>query len=143
MRLSGGPSFGNIIGDYYTGSVSTTNEWQIMMSDTANFNLYRAGSGYVIGNVASGYSISQWINLVVTRTGSTISMYANNNLIATATNSTVFGTATGNLNIGIDGNNTSEPFSGRISNVTIYKNKGLSAAEVSQNFNALRGRYGI
>ena len=31
---------------------------------------------------------------------------------------------------------------GKISNTKIY-NKALSAAEVSQNFNALRGRYGI
>ena len=33
-------------------------------------------------------------------------------------------------------------FNGRISNVRIY-NKVLTAAEVQQNFNALRGRYGI
>lgn len=143
MRLSGGPQFGNIIGDYYTNSGQNTNEWQIMMSSTAQFNLYRVGSGYIIGNTASGFSISQWINVVVSRIGSTISMYANNNLIASATNSEVFGTVTGNLNIGIDGNNTIEPLSSRISNILIYKNKGLTAAEVSQNFNAIRGRYGI
>jgi len=143
MRLSGGPTYGNIIGDYYTGSVATTNEWQIMMSSAADFNLYRVGTGYVIGNTASGYSISQWINVVVSRIGSTISMYANNNLIASTTNSQIFGTATGNLNIGIDGNNSSEPFSGRISNVMVYKNKGLTAAEVQQNFNANRSRFGI
>ena len=33
-------------------------------------------------------------------------------------------------------------FNGRISNARIY-NKALTAAEVTQNFNALRGRYGI
>jgi hypothetical protein len=31
---------------------------------------------------------------------------------------------------------------GKISNVQIY-NRALSASEVQQNFNALRGRYGI
>ena len=143
FRNAGGPNFGNVIGDYYTGSVATTNEWQLMMSSTAQFNLYRVGSNYVIPNTASGYSASQWINIVVSRIGSTISMYANNNLIASTTNSEVFGTATGNLNIGIDGNNSSEPLSARISNIMIYKNKGLTTAEVSQNFNALRGRFGI
>jgi hypothetical protein len=141
FRNAGGPTFGNVIGDYYTGSVATTNEWQIMMSNTAQFNFYRVGSNYVIPNTASGYSASQWINVVVSRIGSTISMYANNNLIATATNSTVFGTATGNLNIGIDGDNSSEPLSGRISNVMIYKDKGLTSAEVSQNYNALKSRF--
>jgi hypothetical protein len=33
-------------------------------------------------------------------------------------------------------------FNGRVANVTIY-NEPLTAAEVKQNFNALRGRYGI
>jgi hypothetical protein len=34
------------------------------------------------------------------------------------------------------------PFNGKISNAKIY-NRALSASEVQQNFNALRGRYGI
>lgn len=34
-------------------------------------------------------------------------------------------------------------FNGKISNVKIYKGKGFTAAEVLQNYNALKGRYGI
>ena len=34
-------------------------------------------------------------------------------------------------------------YNGRISTVKIYKEKALTASEVKQNFNALRGRYGI
>jgi len=34
-------------------------------------------------------------------------------------------------------------FNGKISVLRIYKGKGLSAAEVALNFNALRGRYSI
>ncbi len=34
-------------------------------------------------------------------------------------------------------------FNGKISNVKIYKGKGLTATEVLQNFNALKGRFGI
>ena len=143
FRNAGGPTLGNIIGDYYTGSVATTNEWQIMMSSTAQFIFYRVGSGNVIPSTASGYSASQWINVVVSRIGSAISMYANNNLIASTTNSEVFGTATGNLNIGIDGNNSEKPLSANISNVMIYKNKGLTAAEIQQNYNALKSRFGL
>jgi hypothetical protein len=144
MRLSGGPTYGNIFGDYYTGSVATTNEWQLMMGNTTPaFHFYRVGSNYVISATPAGYDLNIWYNVVISRIGSTITMYANGNSIATTTNSTVFGTATGNFNIGIDGNNASEPFSGRIANVMIYKNKGLTAAEVQQNFNALRGRFGI
>ena len=45
-----------------------------------------------------------------------------------------------------DGNNGSNlswyPFKGRISAVKVY-NRALTAAEILQNFNALRGRYGV
>jgi hypothetical protein len=34
-------------------------------------------------------------------------------------------------------------FGGRVSNFHIYGNKALTATEITQNFNALRGRYGI
>jgi hypothetical protein len=139
---SAGPAYGNIIGDYYTGSIATTSEWQIMMSNGGNFSLYRVGSNYVIPPTAD-YGVNQWHNVVVTRIGSAITMYVDNVLVTTATNSDTFGTATGNLNIGIDGNNSSEPLNGRISDVMIYKGLGLTSTQVSQNFNALRGRYGI
>ena len=134
-------NYGNLIGDYYTNTVATTNEWQIMMNNSSTYlNVYRVGTGYIISNTASGFSANTWINVVLTRIGSAITLYANNTVIATATNSTTFGTATGNFNIGIDGNNTSEAFSGLISNVLIY-NKGLTATEVAQNYNAQKSRY--
>jgi hypothetical protein len=41
-----------------------------------------------------------------------------------------------------NGTNNSQFFPGNISNVTLY-NRALSADEVAQNFNAIRGRYGI
>jgi prepilin-type N-terminal cleavage/methylation domain-containing protein len=34
-------------------------------------------------------------------------------------------------------------FTGRISNIQIYGNKSLTATEIQQNYNALRGRYGL
>lgn len=136
-----GPAWGNIVGDYYTAN--TTGEWQIMISSTAQLFVYRIGTGYVINQIASGYSANQWINVVLTRIGSTITLYANSNVVTTATNSDTWGSPTGNLNIGVDGNNTAEPLNGRISDVMIYKGFGLSSTQVAQNFNALRGRYGV
>jgi hypothetical protein len=46
------------------------------------------------------------------------------------------------MSIGFDSQFSSDYFTGRISSVKIYS-KGLSASEVRQNFNALRGRYGV
>jgi hypothetical protein len=136
-------NYGNLIGDYYTNSTANTNEWQIMMNNSsANLNFYVVGPGYVIGNISSGFGANTWINVVLTRIGSTVTLYANNTVITSATNSTSLGTITGNFNIGIDGNNSSEPFSGNISSVLIYKNKGLTATEVLQNYNATKSRFG-
>jgi hypothetical protein len=46
------------------------------------------------------------------------------------------------IQIGRDQNDTPYYFNGRIDVGRVY-NRGLSAAEVQQNFNALRGRYGL
>jgi hypothetical protein len=140
MRVTGGGNYGSIIADYYTNSTATTNEWQIMVGPSSQFVLYKV-PGYIINATSSGFSNGTWINLVVTRIGSTISMYANSNLIATATNSTTFGTSTGNFNIGIDGNNSSEPLTGKISALQIRNSQGLTAAEVLQNYNAQKNRF--
>ena len=141
MRTAGG-SYGNLIGDYYTNSASTTGEWQIMMGPSSELTLYKVGPGYIISNIASGFSNNTWINVVVTRSGTTVTMYANSNSIATGTDSTSYGTVTGNLNIGIDGNNTSEPFPGKISKVEIL-NRALTAQEVRQNYQQYKTRFNL
>jgi len=141
MAMAENSNYGNLIGDYYTFGVATTNEWQIMMNNSSAFlNVFRAGAGYIISNTASGFSANTWINVVLTRVGSAITLYANNTVIGTATYSSVFGSATGSVNIGIDGNNVAEPFSGLISNVLIYQ-KGLSAVEVAQNYEAQKSKF--
>ena len=142
-RSNTGGTWGNIIGDYYTNSTGNALEWQLMIDSTARLFLYNVTNGYVISPIASGFSANTWINVVVTRIGSTINLYANTNLVTSVTNTTTFGSATGNLNIGIDGNNASEPFTGKIAGVMIYKNKGLTATEVSQNYNSTKSRFGL
>lgn len=47
-----------------------------------------------------------------------------------------------NFRIGADVNGAAEPFTGKIYRVNVY-NRVLSPAEIQQNFNALRGRFGI
>jgi len=141
-RSNTGGTWGNIIGDYYTNSTANALEWQIMISSTAQINLYNVSVGSII-TVATGFNTNTWINVVFSRIGSTITAYANGNTLTTATNTTTFGSATGNLNIGIDGNNSAEPFTGNIANVLIYKNKGLSATEILQNYNAQKSRFGL
>jgi hypothetical protein len=141
MATAENSNYGNLIGDYYTAGTTTSAEWQIMMNNSSAFLIvYRVGSGNIISPTSSGFSTNTWINVVLTRVGSAVTLYANNNVIGTATNSLVFGSATGSVNIGVDGNNSAEPFSGLISNVLIYR-KGLSAVEVAQNYEAQKSKF--
>ena len=68
------------------------------------------------------------------------SVYWNNSLVYT---SSLIDPAGRNLTIGsMAGDTPSLFFNGKIMNIYSY-NRALSASEVNQNFNALRGRYGI
>ena len=74
----------------------------------------------------------------VTRTD----LYFNGNLVGSNTSVTgSFGSTSGNFRIGLSPQNI-WPTLGNISSVKVY-NRALSASEVQQNFNALRGRFSI
>jgi len=103
----------------------------------------------VIGNAGSAYSTisstyviepSTWYHFVGTfGEGNTTKLYINgvlNNSQSSYTN--VPSNFTSVINLG----EYAGYLNGRISNAKIY-NRALSAAEISQNYNALRGRYGI
>jgi hypothetical protein len=73
--------------------------------------------------------------------GTTVSMYVNGVAQANTMNLAGFGMLTAtSYNFGTIG--STDRASSAFSSLKIY-NRSLSAAEVSQNFNALRGRYGI
>jgi len=87
-----------------------------------------------------------WYNIVFTWNGSQLNMYNNSVVIGTTTqtiNSQVLAT---DLTIGgytyKGAGGAGEYFNGKIANVEIY-NRGLSATEIKQNFEAIRDRFGI
>ena len=82
-----------------------------------------------------------WMNLVGVYSVSNAFIYLNGSLSATRGSGFSY-TGTGNFIIGRQGELSGEYFSGRISNTSIY-NKALSSAEIQQNYNALKGRYGL
>lgn len=89
--------------------------------------------------------VTQWYNLtyVVDRTNNISTLYKNGVSVGSL-DITGFGTSTTtkNIDIGYDVPASFGPLNGNISNVLIYS-KALTLQEVRQNFNALRGRYGI
>lgn len=88
-------------------------------------------------------AVNTWVHVTNTVTSAGVStLYVNGVSSAVITGFTYNLTSPGQIGIGAWGTYTLESFQGSISNVNIY-NRALSAAEVTQNFNALRGRYGI
>jgi len=88
----------------------------------------------------SALSANTWNMLTISHTASTAVAYING--VQTNTASSTLTSATNVSSIGYDTSRNNYPFKGNIAQVSIY-NRALSAAEVSQNFNALRSRFSI
>ena len=85
----------------------------------------------------------KWTHIVFTADSTRSDLYINGILLGSNTSVTgSFGASSSNFRIGQTTNAGNYPVKGNISLVRFY-NRALSAAEVTQNFNALRGRYGI
>ena len=82
-----------------------------------------------------------WYKLDFIRNGNSIDFYLNG-VYSQSISFTADIQPSSNLFIGTSQHATYQVFNGRISNTQIY-NRALSAAEVSQNFNATRSRFGI
>jgi hypothetical protein len=89
-------------------------------------------SGIIVGNV--------WYNYTGTFSNSTLSLYKNGSLVNSK--STLQNTIYQNSLKIWCGRFSAFYLNGQLSNGKVY-NRSLSADEVSQNFNALRGRFGI
>ena len=110
------------------------------------FSVFRGGTQWGIPVTQSDY-LNKWICWTVVYNGgnkSTASSYATySNGVQLPTGSVNFGAAGGSGTItqfGADGDGGSPYSQGNYASVKIY-NRALSTAEVSQNYNALKGRY--
>jgi|TARA_B100001093_G_scaffold197398_1_gene189694 hypothetical protein len=113
-----------------------------------NYLLYQAGSGLFVklrggstDNRIGDISSNVWHNIVVTWDGTTAKSYLNsvfikNHNVGTASKQQM------NFNIGSVNNGSLVFFEGKIAQTLVY-NKALSAVEVTQNYNALKGRFGL
>ena len=101
------------------------------------------GTGGVLYTSGPVHNINTWYNIVISRISGTTYFYSNGSLVVSAADSGNIGSWGTTLTIGNYGGGGSYCHQGSLSNILVYKNKGLTAAEVSQNFNALRGRFGI
>ena len=120
-----------------SGGLSSTN-WQFRYNSSKVRWIYSSTSNI---NSSSTVSTGEWTQIVATRSGTALTLYINAVSEATGSSSANL-SDNGTLRIGTSRDESSY-FNGKISNVKLYKGKALTAAEVTQNFNALKGRYGV
>ena len=131
------------------GTGYTTNTFY-MFQENVNyftFEVYGPAASYDVVYADYVYQLNTWYNLVGTwQNNARTEMYTNgvytSGVRTGGTAQTSLRNGNANLNIGNRPGNTTYRFSGNMGPVIVY-NRALTAAEVSQNFNALRGRYGI
>ena len=83
---------------------------------------------------------NEWYHIVGTSSGSTHTLYVNGVKKGTASNSSTFHSSTDPYKVGYGNIHLSHI--GNVSNCRIY-NRGLSEAEVKQNYIAHKGRFGL
>ena len=136
----------NQTGMVFEKTTNGTHSTQYMITyNNNNFMYYRtiglSTQDLVVQNASTN---NKWNNLVATFDGTNKRIYTNG--VLRGTSATLTGTivqnTTGIAAIGIIPDFVNYAFNGRIAITSIY-NRALSAAEILQNFNALRGRYGI
>ena len=131
----GAPNYGGIYLGAVTGLFS--NELiTIFSTSTFNKSYYSQVGGTIDTN---------WHNLTISYTGTQYNIYldsvnvwsGNSGGDVSIINATRFDIGTRILS-----NNISDPFKGKISNIQVY-NRALLPEEVQQNYNALKGRFGL
>ena len=84
--------------------------------------------------------LNTWYHMVGTSSGSNHTLYLNGVNVGTASNSSTFHSSTDPYKVG--SHDGLYHHIGDVSNCRIY-NRGLSEAEVKQNYNAHKGRFGL
>jgi hypothetical protein len=139
---AGGASFGRIFDKTNNNTDSAAGVFLYMNANP--IVTLQINNGNSITTTSNSVPYSVWTNITATVTGSGNSVIYINGISNVSATLSLPNTITNTLplTLGNRANATDRGFSGNISVATIY-NRALSAAEVKQNFNALRGRYGI
>jgi hypothetical protein len=120
---------------------------------TGWFMFHRAGQIWVritqdlvapleASSIAINITVDKWYFFTMVRTANSFSLYVNDTKLQENTTTNIINcSSSAPLRIG-SGYSSGYYYSGNCSNAQIY-NRALTAAEIQQNFQATRGRYGI
>jgi hypothetical protein len=129
---------------FFYGASSTGNAFGIDFSTYPSMEVFTWGGAGRDLTFSTTYSQVGWKNITVTYNGSTtILIYENGIFTQTLTLTAACNTTSSDVYIGaLNPSVLSSYYDGNISQASIY-NRALTATEVRQNFEAVRGRYGI
>jgi hypothetical protein len=139
LRTSGDNSAAAILGlDNAAGVIAA----RIIMegANPPNRFICAVGASAVITSAANSMVVNTWYHLVFTRIGTACTFYINGASAGTATSS-ASGNANGRLTAGVNASNASRKVIGDYGAIRVYKGRGLTAAEVSKNYNLERIYY--
>ena len=128
-----------------SNSGNGTNGFTLFLGDSPNSTKrigFIVNQSYPIDVYGDNYSHDVWNHIVITKNSSTWKLYVNGILISTNTNTTTFPSTTTNMRIGSWNHTTGREFKGNISTISAYHTT-LTSSEVLQNYNALKGRFGL
>jgi len=109
-------------------------------TDRIEFTRANASGPYSLYDSTNTIQSNTWTHAIATRIGTTVKLYVNGFEVDSMTDSGSYSNTA--LRVGINRGGDIY-WSGKISNVKLYKGKGLTAAEVLQNYNATRNKYPI
>ena len=127
-----------VLGSHGSGGKSSF--WAVYVHDSIGVLIVHGGQ--LIGGGGS-ISTNEWYHYAVTRdTSGNLITYLNGVAVNTATGKTGTFNSLSTIRIGDDRHNANPAFNGQIGPILIY-NRALSAGEVLQNYNRVKGRFGL
>lgn len=146
VRFSSFDSFNALITNPQTGTISggwvnPYLSWMLRINSNTNIEVgIGSNSTYTPSNFSYTFSTNTNYNIVATYNGSLVIAYVNSSLINQNSVSATINYTSKPVVLGTD-------YGGSFSNCFIYQtqmyNRALSAAEINQNFQATRARFGI
>lgn len=119
-----------VLGQYGQGA----NHWILSGENGAQFGVWSGA-----GQTSPSIQLNQWVNIVTTFDGTTLNAYKNGNLVTSIPATFNFSSNQYNIGLRIGGE---AYMNGKLATMKVY-DRGLTEAEVSQNFNSLRSRFSI
>jgi len=128
-------TLGNIV------SKNSNNGYRFRVNLNGSITWFDRGATNLIGTSAGVITTTTWYNIVTIGDSSGLKIYVNGTLNTSGGSAYSPTTSTGNFLIGAN-TEFNEYYNGNIATIIVF-NRALTAAEVLQNYNATRSRFGI